>query len=113
MHDARGTRVWAASDMETFSCWSNEVCASLLHRHSSMRLISDCQLDQMLSMDIRSPSLHDHGHSWVTDYLIKGHCTQKAENELGVFVGSNEFVSVPSLAKISIQLHLSGETWPW
>ncbi|KIK94418.1 hypothetical protein PAXRUDRAFT_828030 [Paxillus rubicundulus Ve08.2h10] len=71
IHDACGTRIWAASDMETFSCWSNE-------------------LDQMLCMDIRTPSLHDHGYSWVTDYLIKGHCTQKAENELGVFVGSNE-----------------------
>ncbi|KAF9224375.1 WD40 repeat-like protein [Gyrodon lividus] len=71
IQNTRGTRVWAASDMETFSCWSNE-------------------LEQMSSMDIRGPSLHDHGHSWVTDYLIKGHCTQKAENGLAVFVGSNE-----------------------
>ncbi|KIJ70375.1 hypothetical protein HYDPIDRAFT_65519, partial [Hydnomerulius pinastri MD-312] len=71
IHDAQGTRVWAASDMETFSCWSNE-------------------LDQTLAMDIRNPSLHDHGHTWVTDYLINAHCTQKAENALGVFVGSNE-----------------------
>jgi len=69
--NARGTRIWAASDMETFSCWSDE-------------------LDQLLAVDIRNPSLHDHGHTWVTDYLIKGHSTQKAENELGVFVGSNE-----------------------
>lgn len=23
--NARGSRIWAASDMETFSCWSNEV----------------------------------------------------------------------------------------
>lgn len=42
-------------------------------------------------MDIRSPSLHDHGHTWVTDYLIAGHSTQKEESGLGVFVGSNEF----------------------
>ncbi|KAI9575052.1 WD40-repeat-containing domain protein [Boletus coccyginus] len=69
--NARGTRIWAASDMETFSCWSNE-------------------LDQLLAVDIRNHSLHDHGHTWVTDYLIKGHSTRKAENGLGVFVGSNE-----------------------
>lgn len=25
INNARGTRIWAASDMETFSCWSNEV----------------------------------------------------------------------------------------
>ncbi|KAG9317109.1 WD40-repeat-containing domain protein [Chiua virens] len=69
--DARGTRIWAASDMETFSCWSND-------------------LDQLSAVDIRGPSLHDQGHVWVTDYLIKGHSTQKAESGLAVFVGSNE-----------------------
>ncbi|KAH7888111.1 WD40-repeat-containing domain protein [Phlebopus sp. FC_14] len=69
--DARGTRVWAASDMETFSYWSTE-------------------LDRIQDIDIRNPSLHHHGHTWVTDYLITCHSTPRAESGLGVFVGSNE-----------------------
>jgi len=69
--NGRKTRIWAASDMETFSCWSSE-------------------LDRLLDVDIRSPSLHDQRHTWVTDYLIKGHATRKVNSGLGVFVGSNE-----------------------
>ncbi|KAG8218297.1 WD40-repeat-containing domain protein [Butyriboletus roseoflavus] len=71
INNTHGTCIWAASDMETFSCWSNE-------------------LDQLLAVDIRSPSLHVHGRTWVTDYLVKAHSTRKAKNGLGVFVGSNE-----------------------
>ncbi|KAN0097827.1 WD40-repeat-containing domain protein [Tylopilus felleus] len=69
--NAHGTRIWAASDMETFSCWSNE-------------------LDQLSAVNIRNRSVYDHGHAWVTDYLIGGHATRKADNGLGLFVGSNE-----------------------
>ncbi|KAF9246848.1 WD40 repeat-like protein [Melanogaster broomeanus] len=68
IHDARGTRVWAASDMETFSYWLILVA----------RLYTD------------------HGTTWVTDYLITGQCTQKVEGGLGVFVGSNDDLSNPT-----------------
>ncbi|KIK42840.1 hypothetical protein CY34DRAFT_12132 [Suillus luteus UH-Slu-Lm8-n1] len=64
-------RVWAASDMETFSCWSNE-------------------LDMLQNCDIRHPSVHSHGRTWVTDYMITCHNTKRSDSNLGVFVGSNE-----------------------
>ncbi|KAG1811169.1 WD40 repeat-like protein [Suillus subaureus] len=64
-------RVWAASDMETFSCWSNE-------------------LDMLQNCDIRHPSIHSHGRTWVTDYLITCHNTKRSDSNLAVFVGSNE-----------------------
>ncbi|KAG6336327.1 hypothetical protein ID866_2752 [Astraeus odoratus] len=57
--------------METFGYWSSE-------------------LDRLQDTDIRHPSLHDQGQTWVTDYLIGCHCTHKAESGLAVFVGSNE-----------------------
>ncbi|KAF8897155.1 WD40 repeat-like protein [Infundibulicybe gibba] len=63
--------LWAASDMETFSTWSTE-------------------LDQQHNIDIRSPSLHNHGYTWVTDYLITCQQSSGSESELGIFVGSNE-----------------------
>ncbi|KAF8632031.1 hypothetical protein AX17_004974 [Amanita inopinata Kibby_2008] len=65
-------RIWAASDMETFSTWTND-------------------LDPLLNVDIREPSIHSHGRTWVTDYLIT--ClpsSTSAPPNLGVFVGSNE-----------------------
>ncbi|KAF9448468.1 WD40 repeat-like protein [Macrolepiota fuliginosa MF-IS2] len=61
--------VWAASDMETFSLWSNE-------------------LDQRLSLDIRSPSVHSQSRTWVTDYLIS--CFPSNNWGLRVYTGSNE-----------------------
>ncbi|KAG2147991.1 WD40-repeat-containing domain protein [Suillus clintonianus] len=64
-------RVWAASDMETFSCWSNE-------------------LDMLQNCDIRHPSVHSYGRTWVTDYLITCHNTNRSDSNLAVFVGSNE-----------------------
>jgi len=63
--------IWAASDMETFSCWSNE-------------------LDMLQNCDIRHPSVHSHGRTWVTDYLITCQNTKRADSNLAVFVGSNE-----------------------
>ncbi|KAM6495394.1 WD40-repeat-containing domain protein [Amanita muscaria] len=68
--------IWAASDMETFSTWTG-------------------QLESLLSVDIRNPSVHDHGRTWVTDYLITCVPDTKSSSlpgspNLGVFVGSNE-----------------------
>ncbi|KAI0069102.1 WD40 repeat-like protein [Artomyces pyxidatus] len=63
------TRVWAASDMETFSVWSEE-------------------LDLANDLDIRTPSVHTQGRTWVTDYLIGSHAS--SESGLSLFVGSNE-----------------------
>ncbi|KAG5645772.1 hypothetical protein DXG03_005309 [Asterophora parasitica] len=65
-----GPRIWAASDMETFSTWSHE-------------------LDQYQSLDIRSPVLHGQ-RTWVTDYLITCAPTPNTPGALGVFAGSNE-----------------------
>ncbi|KAI0254218.1 WD40 repeat-like protein [Lactifluus subvellereus] len=69
---ARRTRaggVWAATDMETFSLWSDE-------------------LDLNNDLDIRSPSVHTQARTWVTDYLIGCHASE--EGGLSVLVGSNE-----------------------
>ncbi|KAF8351007.1 WD40 repeat-like protein [Amanita rubescens] len=66
-----GAKIWAASDMETFSTWTYE-------------------LDPLLSVDIRQPSVHRHGQTWVTDYLITCHAEDTPSSSLGVFVGSNE-----------------------
>ncbi|KAF8690387.1 hypothetical protein AX14_002948 [Amanita brunnescens Koide BX004] len=66
-----GTKIWAASDMETFSTWTNE-------------------LDSLLNIDIRQPSVHSHGRTWVTDYLVTCHTESTSPSSLGVFVGSNE-----------------------
>ncbi|KAJ7283411.1 WD40-repeat-containing domain protein [Mycena rebaudengoi] len=68
------TKIWAASDMETFSTWSDE-------------------LDALRSEDIRAPTLHTHHqHTWVTDYLItcRAPVSDAVSDALGVFVGSNE-----------------------
>ncbi|EIN10211.1 WD40 repeat-like protein [Punctularia strigosozonata HHB-11173 SS5] len=67
-----GARVWAASDMETFSIWTDE-------------------LDQLYNADIREPSLHEAGRTWVTDYLIGCYTPSLPTSDpLQVFVGSNE-----------------------
>ncbi|KAJ3571676.1 hypothetical protein NP233_g3607 [Leucocoprinus birnbaumii] len=83
--DANSTTfgVWAASDMETFSLWSDE-------------------LDQRLSLDIRSPSVHTQSRTWVTDYLIS--CVPSAHGGLRVYTGSNEgdavLITPPALSSL-------------
>ncbi|KAL0949042.1 hypothetical protein HGRIS_009135 [Hohenbuehelia grisea] len=69
-----GPSVWASSDMETFSTWSNE-------------------LDSLHSTDIREPAIHGAKRTWVTDYLVgcvpaSGDCGD--EMSLGIYLGSNE-----------------------
>ena len=82
--------VWAASDMETFSLWSDEVC----HLVWDQFIVSDSpKLDQLLSSDIRSPSVHTQSRTWVTDYLIA--CLPLQEG-LRLYVGSNEYVLLPT-----------------
>ncbi|KAJ7122832.1 WD40-repeat-containing domain protein [Mycena epipterygia] len=67
-HSPSGAKIWASSDMETFSTWSDE-------------------LDLLQSQDIRGPSLHNHAqHEWLTDYLITCHSSA----DVKVFVGSNQ-----------------------
>ncbi|KAJ3757092.1 WD40-repeat-containing domain protein [Lentinula raphanica] len=67
-----GSRIWCASDMETFSSWSGE-------------------LDLIQSHDIRAPCLHSGPTTWVTDYLITAsHSSSSNAGDLDVFVGSNE-----------------------
>ncbi|EGO01512.1 hypothetical protein SERLA73DRAFT_176815 [Serpula lacrymans var. lacrymans S7.3] len=82
-------RAWAASDMETFSCWSNE-------------------LDLLQDQDIRGPSIHNIERTWVTDYLITCLSSHRSNGQLGVFVGSNE----GDVALISSN-DLSNSSSPW
>jgi len=67
---ARTTGVWASTDMETFSVWSDE-----LDLHNS-------------NLDIREPSVHTQARTWVTDYFVGCHASE--ETDLSVIVGSNE-----------------------
>lgn len=80
-------RIWASSDMETFSTWSNE-------------------LDPLQSVDIRAPSVHNRNCTWVTDYLVT--CTSQPNGDLAVFTGSNE----GDLALLS-NSDLSTQNSPW
>jgi WD40 repeat protein len=85
-----GAQAWAGSDMETFSCWTDE-------------------LDMLQTQDIRQPSLRNPDRTWVTDYLIGCHnSTQPGSSGLGVFVGSNE----GDVALITTS-NLSSSTAPW
>jgi len=78
-----GPKVWAASDMETFSTWSHE-------------------LDLCQSLDIRSPVLHGK-RTWVSDYLITCASNPNTPGNLGVFVGSNEGdIALISNANLSV-----------
>ena len=47
------------------------------------------QLDQMLSLDIRTPVLHQR-RTWVTDYLITTHGSHTCYPNPTIFTGSNE-----------------------
>ncbi|KAJ7762833.1 WD40-repeat-containing domain protein [Mycena maculata] len=83
IHSSSGAKVWASSDMETFSTWTDE-------------------LDLLQSQDIRGPSLHNHAqYEWLTDYLITCH-SSTATPCLKVFAGSNQgdiaLLSNPNLA---------------
>ncbi|KAK0498357.1 WD40-repeat-containing domain protein [Armillaria luteobubalina] len=80
-------RIWASSDMETFSTWSNE-------------------LDPLQSLDIRAPSVHNRNCTWVTDYLVT--CTSQPNGDLAIFTGSNE----GDLALLS-NSDLSTQNSPW
>ncbi|TFK92972.1 WD40 repeat-like protein [Polyporus arcularius HHB13444] len=76
LHDIAGRpAVWASSDMETFSVWTSE-------------------LDRLLDVDIRQPSVHRQDLTWVTDYLIGCHTTLEplgdSDSDLCIFAGSNE-----------------------
>ncbi|KAI0002930.1 WD40 repeat-like protein [Russula compacta] len=66
---AARTGAWAATDMETFSLWSDE-------------------LDLKNDLDICAPSAHTQARTWVTDYLVGCHASE--ESGLSVLVGSNE-----------------------
>ncbi|KAG6813191.1 hypothetical protein H0H92_013311 [Tricholoma furcatifolium] len=78
-----GPKIWAASDMETFSTWSHE-------------------LDLCQSLDIRNPVLHGK-RTWVTDYLITCGSNPNTPGTLGVFTGSNEGdASLLSNANLSV-----------
>ena len=64
-------------------------------------IVSDSpKLDQLLSSDIRSPSVHTQSRTWVTHYLIA--CLPLQEG-LRLYVGSNEYALLP------IHQHFSGE----
>jgi hypothetical protein len=84
-------KVWAASDMETFSSWSGD-------------------LGLLRTLDIRDPSIHTESRTWVTDYLIGCHSSTSLSNgsNLGVFVGSNE-----GDAALITSADLSNPTAPW
>ncbi|KAJ6538940.1 WD40-repeat-containing domain protein [Mycena capillaripes] len=70
IHSSSGAKIWASSDMETFSTWSDE-------------------LDLLQSHDIRTPSLHNHAqYEWLTDYLIT--CHSSTTSDMKVFLGSNQ-----------------------
>lgn len=76
MHrDVGPSSVWASSDMETFSTWSEE-------------------LDLAQNQDIRQPSIHRQDLTWTTNYLIgchnHGDVPSGMDNDLSIFVGTNE-----------------------
>ncbi|KAG5731985.1 WD repeat-containing protein 89 [Termitomyces sp. T112] len=78
-----GVKIWAASDMETFSTWTHE-------------------LDLCQSLDIRSPVLHGK-RTWVTDYLVGCARNPNTPDTLGVFAGSNEGdISLLSNANLAV-----------
>lgn len=56
--------------------------------------------------DIRHPSVHSHGRTWVTDYMITCHNTKRSDSNLAVFVGSNEYVTYLDR---DIQLNISAQ----
>jgi WD repeat-containing protein 89 len=82
-----GSRIWASSDMETFSTWTPEVV--ILFSFWMLHLIFIFQLDLVYGIDIREPSVHNQRTTWVTDYFIAGHDSPRSD-KFSAFVGSNE-----------------------
>jgi hypothetical protein len=66
------------------------------------------QLDQLQSLDIRDPSVHNPGRTWVTDYLITCVSNRNVALSLGVFVGSNEYVCSDS-CMVQAEVHSRGD----
>ena len=76
--------------MEKFSLWSDEVCHLVWDQFI---IVSDSpKLDQLLSSDIRSPSVHTQSRTWVTDNIIV--CLPRQEG-LRLYVRSNEYALLP------------------
>jgi len=73
--------VWAASDMETFSLWSDEVCHLVWDQFTIW-------FSQAQPVAVIRPSVHTQSRTWVTDYLIA--CLPLQEG-LRLYVGSNEY----------------------
>ena len=71
--------------METFSLWSDEVCYLVWDQFTIVS--GSPKLDQLLSSNIRSPSVHNQSQTWVAHYLIA--CLPLQEG-LRLYVGSNE-----------------------
>ena len=83
MHRHRPLATW-------FSLWSDEVCHLVWDQFT---IVSDSpKLDQLLSSNIRSPSVHTQSRTWVTDYLIAYLPLQEG---LRLYVGSNEYAHFP------------------
>ena len=104
LHDTAGRPgIWASSDMETFSVWTNEVRSPKIQEDYGMYLMRH-QLDRIQDVDIRQPSVHRQDRTWVTDYLIGCHTGSYpiggSDNDLCVFVGSNECVPAPCLSEV-------------
>ncbi|KAJ8517357.1 hypothetical protein ONZ45_g5464 [Pleurotus djamor] len=90
IYSPEGSRVWAASDMETFSVWSQEVAILPFLTWYRPRLTA-LQMDQLQNLDIRGPSVHSQKRTWVTDYLITCHSDSQGSSNLSVYTGSNEY----------------------
>lgn len=108
--------VWSSSDMETFGIWSSEVRFYEYFSNSFILPIDHIvpyKLDRIQDGDIREPSIHKQNFTWVTDYLISCHNGSKIlpdhDNELNVFLGSNEYVPLARSHLISELTNPSGE----
>ena len=108
---SRTTGVWASTDMETFSVWSDEVRNA---KNSTVSVSLNCyrsayfpQLDlHNNNLDIREPSVHTQARTWVTDYFVGCHASE--ETDLSVIVGSNEYVFFESFTLRSLSfIHVS------
>ncbi|KAJ3748832.1 WD40-repeat-containing domain protein [Lentinula detonsa] len=89
---SNGSHIWCASDMETFSTWSEE-------------------LDLIQSHDIRAPCLHSGARTWVTDYLITASPSSSSiTGDLDIFVGSNEG-DVALLSNSSLMFSQTSAEW--
>ncbi|KAF9268282.1 WD40 repeat-like protein [Marasmius fiardii PR-910] len=90
--------IWAASDMETFGTWTDE-------------------LDPIQSLDLRAPSVHTQDRTWVTDYLITCDPNTASTSHLAMFMGSNEgdiaLIKNEMLDTIPESDSVSSKSWTW